>query len=253
MVDIELTNFCNFNCKMCPTGNGMTRKRGFMTGNVFYLLLTQLEKHKTPLRLIRWGEPTLHPDLYDYISDARQAGLPVHLNTNGMLLKISEVLDSGLNSIKFSFQGTDKEEYYKWRGTDFFDDLCEKIADLYCRKGRPFITVGTTITDETLEQVSFFTEKMSKICDRVIVDRTRDLTEPPSSYRNCPEVWNRLSVDWDGLVTACCGDYDRKMIVGDAKDQPLDVIWKNDQISHYRHLLKNMRHAEIDLCRNCAR
>ena len=61
-LDIELTNLCNFKCLMCPTGTGAhQRKKGLMSDAVFDKIIDEIKKYKTPLRFIRWGEPTLHP------------------------------------------------------------------------------------------------------------------------------------------------------------------------------------------------
>ena len=225
MVDIELTNCCNLKCKMCPTGNGSAkRKRGYMSGNVFRVLLKELERHKTPVRFVRWGEPTLHPNLYDWISECKEAGLLTHMNTNGALLDIEEVLDCGLDSIKFSIH----------------EDVSELTRELYKKKPRPYMTLTGY-------------EGSTKGCagDEITIGRIKDLTKPPKAYSRCSEVLAKLSINWDGTISACCSDYDNLMLAGDIKNNTLEEIWNGRKMRYYRRMLKNTRHAELPLCKNC--
>lgn len=212
---------------MCPTGQGtIRRKQGFMTGNVWSIILKELAKHHTPVRFIRWGEPTLHSKIYDWISEAKEYGLLTHLTTNGTRLNVQEILDCGLDSIKISVHNI----------------VPDRLFELYTSHSRPYISV--TDYDELYHIVP---------ADEVRHDKSRDLSKPPEKYIQCPEVFGKLSVNWDGTVSACCGDYDNKMLVGDVKENSLEKIWHSSKMNHYRKMLKEMRHSELPLCRNCGR
>lgn len=280
-LDIELTNRCNFRCLMCPTGIGsIKRGRGFMSDEIFRKIFDEITPHKTPVRFVRWGEPLLHRKLLLFIAELKRIGCLVHINTNGSLLDeklIERLLNLGLGSIKFSFQGTDQISYREMRNTDFFDGLVEKVKLMYHRRGDqnlPFIHVSTTITYETPEQVRSFREKIKDFVDLVTVGRTvlehieaeqsrldmaeklrlRDLKNKESVVKKhveCPEVFDKLSVDWDGMVTACCWDYDHKMVVGDVRNSSLEEIWRSERMNRFRSLLADMRHDEIQLCSTC--
>lgn len=41
------------------------------------------------------------------------------------------------------------------------------------------------------------------------------------------------------------------MLVGDLKAQSLEEIWNAEKMNFYREMLVNMRHEELELCRNC--
>jgi len=230
MVDVELTNTCNFSCEMCPVGNDeLKRPQGFMSDKTWRAVLNELDSHKTPVRFVRWGEPTLHPLLYEYITDAKHHGLLAHLTTNGSKLDIELTCRSGLDSIKFSA--------HNWRG------VFDVAKELFQREVRPFITVSG------YESISI----PDGCCDDSMCMEIRDLSCPSGKYYPCPEVFSKLSVDWDGKVTACCGDYNRKMVVGDIHENTLAEIWNCDKLNRYRKMLSEMRHAELPLCRNCVR
>lgn len=280
-IDIELTNTCNFRCLMCPTGTlSQKRKKGFMKDQIYYQILDELKEYKSPLRFVRWGEPTLHPKLLDYIQAAKNLGLLCHLNTNGQLLdedKIQQLIDIPLDSIKFSFQGVDQKTYREMRNIDFYSELLALIKLLYRKRGKkesPYIHVSTTITYETKEQTKKFKELVTGFSDFVTIGRTvlehidvhmvklskgekntlKQLKMKESvikKHPECPEVFDKLSINWDGTVSACCRDYDNKMVVGDIRANSLSEIWYSKKFSFYRKMLVDMRHDELELCKSC--
>ncbi|SQC03121.1 radical SAM protein [Clostridium tetanomorphum] len=132
-IDIELTNHCNYRCLMCPVGTGiMCRETGYMSDVVYEKILEEIKVYKTPLRFIRWGEPTLHNNFIHYIKKAKNLGIICHFNTNGTLLteeQLGQLVDIELDSIKFSFQGIDEKSYKEMRNSDYFKKLLNKIKD----------------------------------------------------------------------------------------------------------------------------
>ena len=281
-IDLELTNTCNFRCLMCPTGNlSQKRTSGFMEDSVYYKILNEIKVNKTPIRFIRWGEPTSHPKMVEFIRAAKKEGVMCHLNTNGSLLdeeKIDQLLGIPLDGIKFSFQGVDAKSYREMRNTDFFDGLMSTIKLFYKKRGDqefPFIHISTTITYETKKQVEEFKKVAREFSDLVTVGRTvlegrvnidevrlgqeekdmlRYLESEESLIRahpECPEVFNKLSINWDGTLTACCTDSDNKMLLGSIQESSMAEIWESNKLDEYRKMLVQMRHDELDLCKNC--
>jgi radical SAM protein with 4Fe4S-binding SPASM domain len=71
-------------------------------------------------------------------------------------------------------------------------------------------------------------------------------------YTPCSEVYQKLSVNWDGKVTCCCGDYDDFLIVGNISDDTLFNLWNNSkELKAFRELLDNMLHRSLTLCSTC--
>ena len=281
-LDIELTNVCNFHCLMCPVGtDSIKRPRGMMDGEIFNKIIHEIAFFHTPIRFIRWGEPTLHPKFVDFLKIAKKNNIICHLNTNGS--KISEDLieffiSLPLDSIKFSFQGVDRMSYAEMRNINFFDKLVKNIKLLYQKRGDkpfPFIHVATTTTYESPEQIDHFCQMMKKHTDLVTVGKTMmKIIDPsevklsnenrerlkflktqesliPKHFDICPEVFDKLSINWDGTVSACCSDYDNKMIVGDLKKNSIQEIWLSEKMKIYRKILAERRYDAIDLCEHC--
>jgi len=161
--------------------------------------------------------------------------VPVWINTNGTLID-DEAIDRiihlryGPSTIKFSFQGVTAEQYKKWRGEDNFEKLFETVGEIYKKRGAfrmPFIQIGSTITDEsTANEVAEFRHFAEKIADKVEISRTKKIGfDPCSMAENCPEIFDKMSINWDGTVVACCADYDNEMVVGDLAKSSLKNIW----------------------------
>lgn len=278
LIDVELTNACNFRCLMCPTGNkAMRRVSGFMPAEVWARLLDECREWKPALRFIGWGEPTLHPRLSEFVWQASQAGMLTHINTNGSKLTESlavKLIDAGLDSIKFSFQGVDRKSYAEMRNTDFFDGLLEVVGMVWrLGNGKPYIQVSTTTTYEPPEQVEEFKNLFGQIADQVTVGKTifshmdmgavrlrpDEVTrlaslsafEPKLKHPDpCPEVFDKLTVQWDGSVRVCCNDYDGITNLGNILEKPLAEIWRAKTIEDYRASLAGNNYSG-PLCANC--
>jgi radical SAM protein with 4Fe4S-binding SPASM domain len=266
---------------MCPTGNlSQKRPTGFMSDEVFDRILEQIRPHQTPLRFIRWGEPLSHPHVLNYLEACREADILTHVNTNGSKLT-EEMMDGLINipldSIKFSFQGTDAKTYAEMRNIDFFDELVAVVTKLREKRGarlKPWIQISSTITYETPEMVLRFQEKMAPLAEMVNVGRTwfegldinavrlrpheierlerlKELESTIKVHPECPEVFDKISINWNGTVTACCKDFDGKMEIGDVTKETLGEIWVSERMTHYRNMLAQMRHDELPLCRTC--
>ena len=281
-IDMELTNNCNLHCLFCPTGTGTsTRNKGFMAEEVFQKILENLKGTKVGLRFSRWGEPTLHPKIIDFFKMAKEDGHLLHLNTNGQLLNetfITNLINTGLDSIKFSFQGVDEKTYQEMRQDSSFKKLLENIKTVYNIRGEkalPYIHVSTTTTYETDDEIKGFKESISPFCDLVTAGKTKlehieiektklngsqkklllELKEKESMVEErlkiCPEVFGKVSVDWDGQITGCCSDYNREMIIGDIKKDSLYNIFHGEKVEEYRKMLRKREFEKIPHCSRC--
>jgi len=281
-IDVELTNNCNLHCLFCPTGTGVSiRNKGFMTDEVFLKIICDIKGEKIGLRFSRWGEPTLHPKIINFLTMAKKDGHLLHLNTNGQLLNerfVEDLVNIGLDSIKFSFQGVDEKSYQEMRQDSNFKKLVENIKTMYLIRGErmfPYIHISTTTTYETDEEIKKFKDEINPYCDLVTsgktklehieIEKTRlnkEQKELLSELKNkesmaeerlkkCPEVFGKVSIDWDGQITACCSDYNREMIIGDIKEDRLYDIFHNDIANKYREMLRKNEFEKIPHCNRC--
>jgi len=86
-MQIELTNYCNLRCPVCPTGNGgLSRKRQAMDVALFERLFDEVGPYLLTAALWAWGEPLLHPQLDKILAIASRYPATILLSTNGQNL-----------------------------------------------------------------------------------------------------------------------------------------------------------------------
>jgi MoaA/NifB/PqqE/SkfB family radical SAM enzyme len=262
MMDVELTNHCNLRCNMCSR-QLMRREQGYMTDETFYRVLDGAYKHQIPLRFIRWGEPFLHPRILEYAKAVKTCGLPLHITTNGLLLKqktMQALIDMRLDSIIFSMQGTNKDEYNHTRIGGDYDALSKNIKLFHRLRGaneKPYITLTTTINETQGVDQEKFLHYWHLYTDHVKIGRTINSFLSNTIILNkdhpvCFEPFRQLSVNWDGDVTACCGDYDNLLVVGNINTQGLMEIWNHSPVlSGIRSIFSAGCYSHLSLCGRC--
>lgn len=257
IVDVEATNVCNLNCQMCSR-QIMKRPQGFMSFDTFKKIADECEINGAGIRFIRWGEPFLNPFLIDYLEYAKLGKIPVHITNNGQIISLNQVqaiIDAGLDSIIFSMQGATKEGYEKMRRGASYDRLKCTIHALHnWRNDKPFIQITSTMTDETEEQIAEFKNYWENWADKVTVGKTHfnRLTKEEPAYKPCREVLTKLSVDWDGTISACCGDYDHLLSLGNINETTLFEAFNSNKMKAIRTLLANNGHKCLTLCSTCS-
>lgn len=282
-IDVELTNCCNFKCCFCPTGTkSMRRIKGFMPDAVIEALLNNIIKYNIPgVRFVQWGEPTMHPKYIEVIEKVKNAGAAVHINTNGSLLdeaQIKKLIDIKLDSIKFSFQGADEGTYNEMREGGDYNRLLETVRKMYQLRGDspyPYIQITTTLTGETIEQINDFKHDIEGCCDYYNIgytqlthlnvddmqidekekEKIRQLQKrekiPHVHPDVCSEVFDKLSINWNGDVTLCCQDYDNNLIIGNILDMDLNQLFNSNAANQYRDIIAEKQYARIKCCSIC--
>ncbi len=279
IIDVEPVGLCNFRCVFCPTGlQALGRPGGFMTEETFRAILDKTRMWGTAIRLIGWGEPLMHPKIVEFVAAATFQNRLTHINTNGSKLDEAmaiKLVDAGLSSIKFSFQGIDRSSYEAMRRIDFFDGLLDAIGIMRGARGtgqRPWIAASTTTTTETPEQIEAFRARIEPLVDELSIGSTIfefiDMAAVPAKRRAeleaaaavqkvtkrhptpCTEVYDKLTVHWDGAVRVCCNDYSGTTDLGNIREDSLASIWMHPTIEAYRNRIDAGEYSG-PLCSRC--
>jgi len=92
---IELTNYCNLKCLVCPTGIGaVTRKPMAFDPLILERLVRELGPYLLTASLWGWGEPLLHPQLPAILRTVYNRGFTTFLSTNGQNLDREDILQA---------------------------------------------------------------------------------------------------------------------------------------------------------------
>ncbi|MBN1198212.1 MAG: SPASM domain-containing protein [Bacteroidales bacterium] len=132
-VSVEPTTHCNLRCPECLTGQrGLTRDAGSLNLPDFSRIIEQLPPQVSYLTLYFQGEPYLNKELFHFISLARERQIYVWSSSNGHFLteeNIRKTIESGLNKLIISLDGTDQETYGKYRIGGSFETVVHGIRD----------------------------------------------------------------------------------------------------------------------------
>lgn len=130
---IEVNGGCNYTCGMCPQTNP-GRHKGFlkkMSLEAFEDAVAQSTSLGAKvINLEGSGEPTLVKKLPEYIAIVKKYNAQSFIFSNAYRFKgeyMKECIDAGLNRIRISVIGYDRETYKKWMNIDAFE-LIKKNA-----------------------------------------------------------------------------------------------------------------------------
>lgn len=126
---IEVNNSCNLDCPLCFAGAGTNHKHDFTAFELTYeqvdaMLDSYIACEGNPEVLqFSGGEPTLHPQILEFIALAQSKGIPyVMLNTNGIRIARDDHFLAGLAQLKphiyLQFDGFDPGTNRILRGKD---------------------------------------------------------------------------------------------------------------------------------------
>lgn len=104
-IQVEVTTRCNALCSYCPrTLYGRSWPQRDLPIDIYQRLAPDLFR-ASHVHLQGWGEPLLHPQLFQMAQLARNAGCQVGTTTNGTLLDpdmAQRLVDTGFNIVAFS-------------------------------------------------------------------------------------------------------------------------------------------------------
>jgi len=255
-IQFEVTNTCNLKCKMCPVNYTMTRKKTKMDFGLFRKIV-DANKGVEYYLMFNWGEPLLHPQIFDMLGYLKQKKKNVFITTNATLLdseeKMKKLLTAGLTRLTVSMDGFDKT-YEKVRGFKYsiIKQRVLKLVELRnSLNSKTKIDLNMVVFKETESEVKRFYKEWKLIVDRLQIQPSIDFfTDKDVKRPRCKEFYRGNAVVLaDGRVTVCCGDYDAKMVIGDANRTSLKKIWNNAKIRKLRQLQNKGIFPSI--CRNC--
>ncbi|MDR0620517.1 MAG: SPASM domain-containing protein [Deltaproteobacteria bacterium] len=277
-LDIDPTNRCNLRCRMCPrthyleTGQKHWAPLGLVDLDISLYQKIIASSEGTGLRSVKLnflGEPLLHPRLPEMVAMAAQAGLWVMINTNAVALTPDlsrKLLAAGLTDIFFSFDSPYRQEYEAIRvGADYGKVLANIASFMEAKEEMGLNRVQTRASmvlsegSDGLEGIKsdyiklFRDLKVAEIGFGLPTVMGRDYSALPSPEDFvCPDLFRRLFVFNDGLCGPCCGDWERRLIVGDAGRQSISEIWNGEAYQKLRRAHLSGRHRDIPACRDCS-
>jgi radical SAM protein with 4Fe4S-binding SPASM domain len=270
---IEPTSFCNLKCVMCPNKDLDRKDKGYMPLELFRKIVDEARSFVHEANLIHRGESLLHPDFFDMIRYAHDAGIVTKLHTNGSLLdeaKSRALLEAGLDQLTFSFDGYDKATYESIRVNACFEKTVANILRFLEIKKELGLKKPTTILElidfpDVYKNVGAEDKKLflarfrGLALDRIRVKEMHNWAgeiggvKRGRRYGPCTFLWASLIIFWDGAVLPCTQDFFGDLTVGNVKDSTLAEIWNNDRMSALRRKAVGKDIADLKPCSACDR
>lgn len=258
---IDPLNLCNLRCPLCPTGLGtLGRTRGKMELEKFQSIIDQIVPYAYSVELYNWGEPFLHPRIFDIVSYASERKISVRMSANLNRYNAEmarKTVESRLDALTVSVDGSTQETYEQYRrGGDLgrvLNNVRLLVAEKRRRKSRkPFLSIRMLINRYNEHQV----EELREIATGLGVDAFRTGTtyvdttdeaqvqewlptdEDLSDYDyaaakmenvwHCSDLWESVTINWDGGLAPCCWLHETRNDLDNVFARPLRDIWNGD-------------------------
>ena len=255
-VRYEVTDKCNANCIMCPRDeHEHGREHGIMNQEKYEKSIDEVvQLGAKKVVLTGFGEPMLDKKLEKKIAYAKTKGLSTYIITNGSVLtekRARGILEAGLDEMRISFYGM---------GSDTYNSVMQGLDYEKTREGiLSFIKMRDSLGAKTTIQLSYLVMPENE----KDTDEFRHYWEPlveaieiwkPHNFGDGKDYRERsldssvktscgrpssgpLQIQWDGEVIPCCYDYNNKIVLGNAFENPvLDILnGEKYQLLRYAH------------------
>lgn len=286
-VSIEPTTACNLRCPQCPSGlRQFTRATGNLKPELNKIILDRLGKNLQHINYYFQGEPFINPQFTELVSEARKRNIYVVTSTNAHFISYEtavKIIESGLNEIIVSIDGTTQETYEKYRVEGQLDKVLEGTNNLILAKQKlksnyPVITFQFLVVrhnEHQIEEIRNLSEKMGidrltlktvQIYDYDTSQNLLPLNEKYSRYKispqgnielknkfrnSCWRSWSSVVVTWDGNAVPCCFDKDADHKLGNLNEVNIAEIRKGIINRKFQKQLL-MDRKSIEICKNCS-
>jgi radical SAM protein with 4Fe4S-binding SPASM domain len=280
---VELTNYCNLKCPICPTGKGLLkRKPANMEVSLFQQLWNETSPYILTAYLWDWGEPLLHPEIKDILRIAHSTNTVTILSTNGQNLNDRKVIEALLcypvQYLIVALDGIADETLSKFRVGATLEPALEGVKQLVTRRYHKYPIVHLRYipmkhNEHELPNIakwardnyfdSYSIRTLSIIDDK---DTTHNIMKPDNpkyrayEYKDnqrvqrndyiCDKIFSFPSVLVNGDVIACGQDYNGVLSYGNLKEQSFKNIWFSDRAKEIRHNILTNKDM-YSFCRNC--
>lgn len=256
---------------------------------LFYRIVDECaDKGLRSLKFQYLGEPLLNKKIHEMVRYCKDKGIvDVMYNTNAVALTegvAKKIFESGLDKIFFSFDSPYREEYNQIRVDADYDKVLKNIRNFVAMRDqlgldRPVTRVSMVKLNESDDKYKDFVGIFADIIDGVasldVMDHDLELkhineesiwADVKKKYSQtssdsvdeenvgkycCPQLWQRMFIHPDGVVTPCCLDVTRSLKMGNVNESSVEEIWRGDKYKMMRKLHQTGNFESIKICKDC--
>ena len=283
-ISVEPTTSCNLSCPECPSGlKKFSRPTGMINNDTIEKIISQFAKHLIYVTFYFQGEPLLHPQFAEFVKQFKRKKLIVSTSTNAHFLNKAnsqQIIDSRLDRLIISLDGTDSETYLKYRKGGDFDLVIANIKSFMKLRNKnklPWVELQFIVFKHNEHQIKEIKELGKQLgVDSVsiktaqlyefeegnelmpgLIKYSRYTKQNDGKYRiksnlpnKCFRSWSANVITWNGDIAPCCFDKDAEYNFGNIMNTDYSEINKSEKYQRFRKQILKDR-SKIDICRNC--
>jgi radical SAM protein with 4Fe4S-binding SPASM domain len=263
-------NACNLACPKClvhsesyPRGIALKKSLGSMQIESIIKVFDEVQDYTPTVSPSFWSEPLVNNKLFrKFVLEARKRGLPVSINTNALLITedMAEFLVEHLDQVSVSIDAMTEETLVKTRATDQLDKIKEAVFLLLEKRGtrrNTRIVVSFSAEECNISEREDFVEFWIKHVDAVRVnevysDKRKIKKEISASERYaCREIYDSMTIDYDGVARICCLDGYRETNLGNVFEDGLYNVWHGKELQRIREVHEANDYEKYKFCQTC--
>jgi radical SAM protein with 4Fe4S-binding SPASM domain len=286
-MQIELTNYCNLSCTVCPTGTkALERKPASLDPVLFKRLFDEVSPYLLTVSLWAWGESLLHPRLTEILKAAHDRGVATLVSTNGQNLNdpgvIKALSEYPPTYLIVAIDGTTDETNSKYRvGAKIAPALegVHKLAEMKKQTGArfPILHLRFIVMKHNEHEMPLLRDFAVKNKFDFLSIRTLSIIDAPdeihsvmipedTQYRayvyqdrqrvhrqdyTCEQCFIFPSVFADGTVVSCDQDFNASQPYGNMSGgESFRSLWKNRKSRKIRKIIRD-KIDTFSFCVNC--
>lgn len=253
VVEVELTNRCNMSCDNCPKIVS-SRPPQDISMETFKSIVDKFSQKSLFLFLSGYGEPTLHPQLFEFIKYAKDKNfLRVCLETNGSMLDdnfAAKLIESGLDILCLNLDAIDSspDTLLNFRSENVAGRIIRLKQSLNSQI--PYIVLQTINRVSSQETVNYYYRRWEHIADAVVV-------VPYNDYLGTFDNGEFINLTPSADPVTCCKTSQTLMVLSDGK--PVLCRQKFDGFPHEINrglhdiwISNYLRANTFGFCKKCA-
>ena len=270
-LNFDVCTFCNHKCTFCSNPDSRTIKSQ-VSYDQYVKVMDNVTKyiHADEIGLSAKGEVLVNKDLARIIEITKtKYNIPyTYISSNGALATekvMLNLLESGLDSTKFSINAVTKEEYAKVHLSDDFELVIKNLKILIelkrtkYKQHKIFISSVTNIDKETLKNTfkDILGEKDYMYINEIFVykisytSKFEEVKKDAQVTKKCSIPFDEIYINSDCTLGLCCKDYFDEISFGSLLETDFNELYNGDEFKTIKKMHTDSMFPDNHLCKNC--
>ena len=282
-LNIELNNTCNHQCIFCPYHGEMALHKPKAAQLSYEFVVKILDAAymegigKKEVGFYLAGEAFVYKELSQVVRHAKELGFEyTFITTNGALAtreKMDDVVNAGLDSIRFSVNAGDKATYEAIHKRDDFDIVLENIKYVKALKDSGHTNIALSLSCVVTKKTMYVIDDVKRVFSNyvddilfipIIFSGLKDVEKIKKQFQIvedsceidpnyiCPMLFDTMYINAFGKVVPCCEAYHGNVEFYDLNlDIDLCKAWNCESYRRYRNIFVNRDSDNGTICKQC--